>query len=187
MYGVHFWSLCVEEQFYLVFPLLFFCLRPGRTRLYWLLALWGACIGFRFLCAAFVPKAAYGLIPLVCGEYLVAGAVGAVVFAGTSGAAERLRAAARQWMFPVGLALGWRHALGVNRGVSLYVTPSYLFLTGGTDNAGLFRTAVGVDLGVAKAVGLTGGVEFGASHTRTEGGPTGTLYGLGISYAFGRR
>ena len=105
MYGVHFWSLCVEEQFYLVFPLLFFCLRPGRTRLYWLLALWGACIGFRFLCAAFVPKAAYGLIPLVCGEYLVAGAVGAVVFAGTSGAAERLRAAARQWMFPVGLAL----------------------------------------------------------------------------------
>jgi peptidoglycan/LPS O-acetylase OafA/YrhL len=105
MYGIHFWSLCVEEQFYLVFPLLFYFLRPGRGRLSWLLVLWGMCIGFRFLCATFVPKAAYGVIPLVCGEYLVAGAVGAVVFADTSDTAERIRAAARQWMFPVGLAL----------------------------------------------------------------------------------
>jgi peptidoglycan/LPS O-acetylase OafA/YrhL len=105
MYGIHFWSLCVEEQFYLVFPVLFLSLRPGRTRLFWLLFLWGACIGFRFLCAAFIPKTAYGLIPLVCGEYLIAGAVGAVVFTDTSVGAERIRAAARQWMFPAGLAL----------------------------------------------------------------------------------
>ena len=105
MYGIHFWSLCVEEQFYLVFPLLFSFLRPGRSRLTWLLALWAASIGFRFLCAAFLPKAAYGLIPLVCGEYLVAGAVGAVVFAESSDIAQKIRAAARQWMFPVGLAL----------------------------------------------------------------------------------
>ncbi len=105
MYGIHFWSLCVEEQFYLIFPLLFLFLRPGRARLNWLLALWGASIGVRLLCAAFIPKSAYGLIPLVCGEYLVAGAVGAVLFADNSAAAEKIRAAARQWMFPAGLTL----------------------------------------------------------------------------------
>jgi peptidoglycan/LPS O-acetylase OafA/YrhL len=105
MYGIHFWSLCVEEQFYLVFPLLFLFLRPGRARLSWLLALWCISIGIRFLCAAYLPKAAYGLIPLVCGEYLVAGAVGAVLFADASATGERIRAAARQWMFPAGLAL----------------------------------------------------------------------------------
>ena len=105
MYGIHFWSLCVEEQFYLVFPLLFSFLRPGRARLSWLLALWVASIGVRVLCAAFLPKAAYGLIPLVCGEYLVAGAVGAVVFADSSVTAGRIRAAARQWMFPAGVVV----------------------------------------------------------------------------------
>jgi peptidoglycan/LPS O-acetylase OafA/YrhL len=105
MYGIHFWSLCVEEQFYLVFPLLFTFMRRGRARLLWLLALWGASIGIRVLCAAYLPKAAYGLIPLVCGEYLIAGALGAVVFADASPTAQRIRAAARRWMLPAGLAL----------------------------------------------------------------------------------
>lgn len=105
MYGIHFWSLCVEEQFYLVFPILFLMMGRGRTRLAWLLALWAASIGIRVLCAAFIPKSAYGLIPLVCGEYLVAGAVGAALFAESSAMADQIRRAARLWMFPAGVVL----------------------------------------------------------------------------------
>jgi hypothetical protein len=100
---------------------------------------------------------------------------------------------------PVGAALGWRHAIGPTHGVSVYATPSYLLFaggssTGGTNGAGstkstkgLFRTAIGGDLGITRAIGATVGVEFGQSRGRGVGGPSGALYGLGLSYALGRR
>jgi hypothetical protein len=110
------------------------------------------------------------------------------VGATSTGTAASPDSVASTTVIPVGVALGWRRALGATRGISVYATPSYLFLTGGTNNnAGLVRTAVGVDIGVAKAIGLTAGVEFGQNRARAEGGPTGTLYGLGISYALGHR
>jgi hypothetical protein len=119
-------------------------------------------------------------------------AIGFGAFAGVgataTGNANSVDSVAATTAFPVGLAIGWRHALGDSRGISLYATPSYLFIPGSTtNNAGLFRAAIGVDVGVARALGLTGGVEFGQSRTRTEGGPTGTLYGVGISYALRHR
>lgn len=88
---------------------------------------------------------------------------------------------------PVGAAIGWRHALGANRGISLYATPSYVFFTGGSENGGLFRAAVGADIGITRSIGATAGVEFGGTRARELGGPSGTLYGVGVSYAFGRQ
>jgi hypothetical protein len=86
---------------------------------------------------------------------------------------------------PVGLSLGWRHAMG-SRGFSVYATPAYVWLTGAGQSTGVIRTGIGADVGITSSIGLTGGVEFGQSRT-TSGGPNGTLYGLGVSYAFGRR
>jgi hypothetical protein len=69
----------------------------------------------------------------------------------------------------------------------VYATPSYLFLSGGSSNGGLVRTGLGVDVGVSKTLGVTVGVEFGQNRVSAKGGPTGTSYGLGVSYAVGRR
>jgi hypothetical protein len=89
--------------------------------------------------------------------------------------------------FPVGAAIGWRHAVGATHGLSLYATPSYVFFSGGTKTGGLVRTAIGGDLGITRSIGATLGVEFGQSRSRAVGGPSAALYGLGLSYAFGRR
>jgi hypothetical protein len=88
---------------------------------------------------------------------------------------------------PVGAAVGWRHAIGANHGLSVYATPSYVFFTGGTKTDGLVRVALGADVGITKAIGATLGVEFGGTRPRGFGGPSGSLFGLGLSYALGRR
>jgi hypothetical protein len=88
---------------------------------------------------------------------------------------------------PLGAAIGWRRAIGSNHGLSVYATPAYVLFSGGTSTGGVFRVAVGADFGITSAIGATAGVEFGGSRPKGAGGPTGTTYGLGISYAFGRR
>ena len=107
--------------------------------------------------------------------------------AGTNGSMSPVDSSASTTMIPVGAALGWRFAIGATRGFSVYATPSYVFLTGGSKNTGLVRTALGVDFGVTKAIGITAGTEFGQNRPKADGGPSGTLYGLGLSYAIGRR
>jgi hypothetical protein len=88
---------------------------------------------------------------------------------------------------PVGVAVGWRRAVGASHGVSIYATPSYVYFSGGTNAGGVARAGVGVDLGITKSLGATAGAEFGGTRAKGQGGPTGTLYGIGLSYAFGRR
>ena len=90
-------------------------------------------------------------------------------------------------VIPVGLSVGWRHAFAGTHGLSVYATPSYLFFAGGADNTGVVRTAIGLDVAVARTVGLTAGLEFGQNRTRQEGGPTGALLGFGVSYAISRQ
>jgi hypothetical protein len=88
---------------------------------------------------------------------------------------------------PVGAALAWRRAIGATHGFSVYASPSYTFLSGGSKTGGLVRAAIGADVGITASIGVTGGIEFGQTRARALGGPSGTLYGLGVAYAFGHR
>ena len=89
---------------------------------------------------------------------------------------------------PVGVGIGWRHAIGVGgHGVAVYATPSYVFFSGGSKTNGVVRASLAADAGITPSLGATLGVELGGSRAKGLGGPSGVLYGLGVSYAFGRR
>lgn len=87
---------------------------------------------------------------------------------------------------PVGASLGYRWMFGQTRGVSIYATPAWVFYSGGAENAGLFRAAVGADVGITRAIGATIGVDFGGTRDNELGGPSSAQFGLGVSYGFGR-
>ena len=114
-------------------------------------------------------------------------AFGFGAFAGVGAGAAPADSLASATTFPIGVAIGWRHSLGATAGFSVYATPSYTFLTGGSSQTGLMRASVGVDVGLTRAIGITVGTEFGQGRPGTEGGPSGTLFGLGLSYALGHR
>lgn len=88
---------------------------------------------------------------------------------------------------PLGAALGWRKAFGGTHGVSIYADPAYVLYSGGSESGGLFRVGLGADFGITSSLGATVGAELGATRARGLGGPSGVLYGAGVSYAFGRR
>ncbi|MGI8496570.1 MAG: outer membrane beta-barrel protein [Gemmatimonadaceae bacterium] len=91
---------------------------------------------------------------------------------------------------PAGAALGYRAAFA-GRGASLYVAPFYgwsrVSVSGGSSaNAAQFRVSVGADVAVLPSVGLTVGYETGATAKNGDPGPTGGLFGVGLSYALRR-
>lgn len=71
--AIHFWSVCVEEQFYLLYPLfVLFCGAVWRTRA--LLAGIAFCVGDRwFLLKTAPPLCFFGGLPFVAGEYILWG------------------------------------------------------------------------------------------------------------------
>lgn len=89
---------------------------------------------------------------------------------------------------PVGAAIGWRHAIGASHGLSVFATPAFVFRSGGNGgNKGIIRVGIGADFGITNALGVTVGGDLGQTRPRGFGGPSGALFGLGVSYAFGSR
>lgn len=70
----HFWSLAVEEQFYLLFPLLVLTL-PSRRRVPMLVVVLLACAASRYALDWAAPSFFTFILPNVAGVYLLAGAI----------------------------------------------------------------------------------------------------------------
>jgi hypothetical protein len=92
---------------------------------------------------------------------------------------------------PVGVAVGYRRALGATRGISVYAAPIYSWnrstLGDSSTSRGVLRVSVGLDVALIRSVGLTLGYETGASAEDAEPGPRSGVFGAGLSYAFGGR
>ena len=94
--------------------------------------------------------------------------------------------------FPVGVAVGFRHALGTTRGISAYVAPFYMISRIKGDSSskatgGPIRASVGLDLTIAPQIGVTVGYEAGADAKEGTPGPNGGVFGIGVSYALHRQ
>jgi hypothetical protein len=94
------------------------------------------------------------------------------------------------WRIPIGVSVGYRRALGGNRGISGYVAPFYTAARershGTTTSHGLMRVSLGVDVAVLPSLGVSVGYETGATAGTNEPGPTGGVFGVGLSYALQR-
>jgi hypothetical protein len=92
-------------------------------------------------------------------------------------------------LIPVGDTASFRHAIGASRGVSLYGSPIFESVArgGGGAKTSVFRGAIGVDLGITSAIGLTLGLELGGKQPVESGKPSGTAFGAALSYALGAR
>jgi hypothetical protein len=138
-------------------------------------------------------RAAYGArvaVP-VLGRSAAFGAAAFAGFGGASGSGSTARTVGADTtgaitQIPVGVSLGWRHALNGARGFSFYASPYYMWLGGSGQSAGLFRVAAGLDAGITPRIGITVGIDLGANRVRPEGGPSGILYGLGATYALSK-
>jgi hypothetical protein len=93
------------------------------------------------------------------------GPIGAVAFIGVGGDTPS-NGGASQLDVPVGIGVGWRHALGATRGISVYVAPFYLYSRSSpssesSTSEGSFRASLGTDLTLGPRLGLTLGGDAG--------------------------
>ena len=118
----------------------------------------------------------------------MAGRLGVAGFVGVGGGAAKAGdTTASKSVVPAGVAIGYRQAIGTaGRGVSVYLDPNYQYHSGTAGKKGYFRVGGGVDLGVSSRFGVTLGFESGAKAGTGEVGPTGGLFGVGVSMKLGR-
>ena len=128
-------------------------------------------------------------VPLV--EF-ASGGIGTAIFGGVGFFGRK---AVRESNFPVGVSLGWRHALGTTRGISAYVAPFYLLSrrkstvnnVAKDEKRSVIRASVGVDVTLASRLGMTIGYESGARAKDADPGPRGGAFGVALSYALRRQ
>jgi hypothetical protein len=127
-------------------------------------------------------RAAFPVMQMMEGKLGVAGFVGI-----GGGPAKSTEPTASRTHAPIGVGIGYRQAIGTaGRGFSAYLDPMYQFHRGTQDNKAYFRVAGGLDLGVSPRFGVTLGFESGATAKAGEVGPTGGLFGVGLSMKLGR-
>ena len=120
---LHLWSLSVEEQFYLVWPLLVRLTRP-RVLLGACLALMAGALGFRLVAVGWNPWAPYALMPARMDALALGGAL-AVLARDEAGSAWL-----RRWWRPVG-GVAAAGALGIAAVLGGYHEDAWAVLTVG--------------------------------------------------------
>jgi hypothetical protein len=134
-------------------------------------------------------QGAYGArlsIPL---KSFASGSLGTAIFGGVG---VTSKGGVTMSSFPVGVALGYRHALGTTRGISAYVAPFYMIARIKGDSlseptGGAMRASIGLDVTVAPQIGVTVGYEMGTDAKDRRPGPRGGVFGVGVSYALHRQ
>lgn len=110
--------------------------------------------------------------------------VGIGIFAGAGGASV---SGTTLLQVPAGITVGYRRPVGTTRAISVYAAPFYGWTrasaSGITASSGLFRVSAGLDFAVTSAIGVTLGVEGGATAKAGDPGPEGSVVGVGVSYA----
>lgn len=113
---------------------------------------------------------------------LMGGSVGLGAFGGLGGMS-------RFSLIVAGLSAGYQRPIG-SMGFSVHAAPSWqrssASVAGKTFSGSVIRVSGGVDISFGGRYGATVGVETGATAAANEPGPTGTVFGLGFSYALRR-
>jgi hypothetical protein len=132
-------------------------------------------------------SAAWGVRAMIPAPRIHVPRLGVAAFGGVGGTTV---SGVTEFRVPIGVSVGYRHAVGAMHGVSGYVAPFYSWSQvneGGVSRSnGLLRVSFGVDVIIMPGLGATVGYETGSTAQTGEPGPMGGIFGLGVSYALRR-